>query len=62
MFKKLLTVITLCFGVQALNAAVPEFTNADWAAIPAPGEVTVEEVMELFAGPLEKNGREWALS
>jgi hypothetical protein len=62
MFKKLLTVITLCAGMQSADGAVPEFTDAEWASNPAPGNIRVEEVIELFAGPLEKNSRKWTLA
>jgi hypothetical protein len=63
MLKRLFTVIALCVGMQSADAALPdELNNADWAAIPNPGEITVAEVMELFAGSIVKNGREWTLA
>ncbi|QOL19639.1 hypothetical protein [Candidatus Bodocaedibacter vickermanii] len=61
MLKNLLAIIALSMGGYGISAAAPDFSEADWARVPYPGEFTVEEVMELFAGPIEKGGREWTL-
>lgn len=62
MLKSLLAIIVLSVSSYGISAAAePGFTEADWAGVPEPGELSVEEVMELFAGPIEKDGREWTL-
>jgi hypothetical protein len=62
MLKKLLAIAMLSISGQAISAAaVPTFTDADWAGVPYPGALSKEEVMGLFVGPVEKNGREWTL-
>ncbi|QOL19636.1 hypothetical protein [Candidatus Bodocaedibacter vickermanii] len=61
MLKKLLVMIAIIVGGHAVNAAAASFTESDWAGIPTPGEFSVEEVMELFVGPVNKSGREWTL-
>lgn len=38
------------------------FSDEHWVGIPAPGEVSVEDVMKLFSDPLESNSRKWSLS
>jgi hypothetical protein len=63
MLKKLLAIAMLSMSGHAINAAaVPTFTDADWARIPYPGTFSAGEVMELFVAPLEKNGHEWTLA
>jgi hypothetical protein len=62
MFRSLLVIAIFSMGGHAISAAVPEFTDADWAGVPTPGVLSVDEVMELFVGPIEKSGREWTLA
>lgn len=62
MLKSLLAIIVLSVSSYGISAAAPGFTEADWEGVPYPGELTVEEVMGLFAGPIEKGGREWTLA
>ena len=62
MLKKLLVMIALSMGGHVVSAATESFTDADWAGIPMPGELSVEEVVGLFVGPVEKGGREWTLA
>lgn len=45
MLKKLLVMIALSMGGHVVSAATESFTDADWAGIPMPGELSVEEVM-----------------
>lgn len=62
MLKNLLAIIALSMGGYGISAATESFTDADWAGIPMPGELSVEEVVGLFVGPVEKGGREWTLA
>ena len=62
MLRKLLVIIAISMSSYGISAAAREFTEADWAGVPAPGELSVEEVMGLFVGPIEKGGREWTLA
>jgi hypothetical protein len=62
MLKKILAIAMLSMSGHATCAAdVPTFTDADWAGVPVPGTLSVDEVMRLFVGPVQKNGREWTL-
>jgi hypothetical protein len=62
MLKKILIIIAISLGGHVVSAATESFTDADWAGIPRPGEFSVEEVMELFVGPVNKRRRKWTLA
>lgn len=62
MLKNLLVSVILGMSGQVISAAVPGFTDADWAGVPTPGVLSVDEVMGLFAGPVEQGGHEWTLA
>lgn len=71
MFKNFLKIITcgaivLCTNLHAADAGMGgvaplTFSDSAWTSIPNPGTLSAEEVMALFAGPSEKDGREWSL-
>jgi hypothetical protein len=70
MFQKLIKIITcgaiiLCTNLHAADAGRGgveplTFSDANWAAIPNPGELSAYDILDLFVG-LEKNGRNWNL-
>jgi|GEM_PF-3341281 len=71
MFKNFLKIITcgaivLCTNLHAADAGMGgvgplTFSDADWAEVPVLGELSSDDVMNLFSGPIENSGREWSL-
>jgi len=71
MFQKFIRIITWgiiigCTNLSASDASCSTsltlaFSDANWEAIPSPGEVSVDEVMSLGEGSIEIRDHEWRL-